>query len=300
MEIAIKTYNKKKLKILDTALDKKKEILITTTSDLQKAAAIELYLDNKKYRKYLIKELVPVRAGIVNIRLAFEIDENLLIFSFFDKDNKKIDNVINLRQLNIRRNVYKYLPYSPFLLLVPILIFLGFYFYRYFPESEGLIHNQKEILKENNEEKTEIKPDLKEIQNNKTIDLDDNYTKETLEAFVLENTPVYFVENKSVLLKNEINKINNIIEYFKNYSTIELLIDGHTNSIGKPKNELELSIKRAEFIKKSIESKLKEIDLRISINGNGATKPAAPSISKKDGYLNRRVEINIISAESHK
>ena len=248
----------------------------------------------------MIKELVPVRAGIVNIRLAFEIDENLLIFSFFDKDNKKIDNVINLRQLNIRRNVYKYLPYSPFLLLVPILIFLGFYFYRYFPESEGLIHNQKEILKENNEEKTEIKPDLKEIQNNKIIDLDDNYTKETLEAFVLENTPVYFVENKSVLLKNEINKINNIIEYFKNYSTIELLIDGHTNSIGKPKNELELSIKRAEFIKKSIESKLKEIDLRISINGNGATKPAAPSISKKDGYLNRRVEINIISAESHK
>ena len=113
-----------------------------------------------------------------------------------------------------------------------------------------------------------------------------------------EKSPLYFVKDKAILKEKETDKLNYIIDYLQNYSKVEILIRGHTESIGRPQNELKLSKKRAEYIKKTFMKKYSEEVFIFKTRGFGATKFAVRNAAKKERYLNRRVEFKVISAKA--
>jgi len=77
---------------------------------------------------------------------------------------------------------------------------------------------------------------------------------------------------------------------------VHVVITGHTDNVGKPAANLDLSKRRAENFKKILESK--GIDgSRITAIGKGDTDPIATNKTKEGRAKNRRIEVSISSQE---
>ena len=72
-----------------------------------------------------------------------------------------------------------------------------------------------------------------------------------------------------------------------------ILIEGHTASVGNPKGEMQLSIERADSIKKALVKRGVGAD-KIICKGSGGTKPVADNSTPSGNAKNRRVEITIL------
>jgi outer membrane protein OmpA-like peptidoglycan-associated protein len=72
---------------------------------------------------------------------------------------------------------------------------------------------------------------------------------------------------------------------------LRLLIEGHTDSVGNPAHNLELSKRRAEAVKAVLVSQFKVDAARLTTNGLGATKPIDSNDTPQGRSQNRRVEL---------
>jgi outer membrane protein OmpA-like peptidoglycan-associated protein len=72
---------------------------------------------------------------------------------------------------------------------------------------------------------------------------------------------------------------------------LRLLIEGHTDSVGNPAHNLELSKRRAEAVKAVLVSQFKVDAARLATNGLGATKPIDSNDTPQGRSQNRRVEL---------
>ena len=80
----------------------------------------------------------------------------------------------------------------------------------------------------------------------------------------------------------------------KNNPTAIVEIQGHTDSQGGEEYNMNLSIRRANFVKqKLIEKGVKETSL--TIKGFGETQPIAINTNRQSKKLNRRVEYKVIT-----
>lgn len=70
-----------------------------------------------------------------------------------------------------------------------------------------------------------------------------------------------------------------------------IFINGHTDSDGKEKYNLELSLKRASAVKRYLTDRRGIALTRLRVVGYGESMPLKPNSSKKNKQLNRRVEI---------
>ena len=70
-----------------------------------------------------------------------------------------------------------------------------------------------------------------------------------------------------------------------------ITINGHTDSDGKEKYNLKLSLKRASSVKKYLTERSGIGPDRLKVAGYGESMPLKPNTSKKNKQLNRRVEI---------
>ena len=71
---------------------------------------------------------------------------------------------------------------------------------------------------------------------------------------------------------------------------MELLIEGHTDSVGNADQNLDLSRRRAEAVKAVLISQFKVVASRLSTAGLGATKPIDTHDTPQGRRQNRRVE----------
>jgi len=102
-------------------------------------------------------------------------------------------------------------------------------------------------------------------------------------------------ENGSSIIDNEryADDLRQVIQIMRYKPNIEILIEGHTDKVGKEKYNIDLSLKRAKSIKKYF------VDQGISKNrietkGLGWSVPAYPYTgNEKENALNRRIEIKI-------
>jgi|GEM_PF-835997 len=159
--------------------------------------------------------------------------------------------------------------------IIILLILLGVYICKKNPNLFGQKQKTEEIKENTVVKDEEVKED----------------TAELLMQAIKNNTPIYFIANKTTLLEGENAKISNIISELKKHDKVKLLIEGHTAKIGKPENELKLSINRAKLIKNMIN---KEVSVEIETKGYGSKKEAVANPDKNEMKLNRRVEISII------
>ncbi len=104
---------------------------------------------------------------------------------------------------------------------------------------------------------------------------------------------IEFETNRTIIKKNSYPILLKVVSILKEYPSILISIEGHTDSRGNAEHNLELSKKRANAVmdfltKKGISSK------RLKAKGFGITKPIADNNTAEGRQKNRRVEFKII------
>lgn len=312
MQLFVKIFDGRLVKVFDTKIDKKKRIVITTINDFQEEAEVEFFVNNKKVKTLLFTNLPPAKARVLNIPVTIElIDLDTLIFSY--KAANKKENTIEFDISDIREKNYTK-PIIATILVIFLTLFLigvGFFVFNNFL-TNNLKNNYSEITTttlikiekttdttiSEDETTTDITSQLESSTNMGDLSNDyiDNSNLESLKEFIQLNTPLYFIKDKAVLKKNENKKLDKIINYLKNYSSVSLLIKGHTANINKPEREKKLSIERAKKIAKYIKDNA-NISTNIDIKGMGSTEKSIFNPSKDQKWLNRRVEIIVNSGK---
>ncbi|AEW01501.1 hypothetical protein A4D02_05770 [Niastella koreensis] len=103
---------------------------------------------------------------------------------------------------------------------------------------------------------------------------------------------IYYMSGKDIIQKVSYPKLDVVVKVLKADPALQISIEGHTDNLGKPENNLKLSAKRANavknyFIKKGIDAS------RITAQGFGDSKPIAPNKTPQGRAKNRRVELHL-------
>ena len=109
-----------------------------------------------------------------------------------------------------------------------------------------------------------------------------------------------FKRNSADILTDMKPDLNKLVNFMLDHPQFKIRISGHTDSQGKPDENLKLSRKRAESIKQYLmkTSKNKITTQRIETDGYGNTKPIIDTENTdQDRKINRRVEFEVIRLE---
>jgi outer membrane protein OmpA-like peptidoglycan-associated protein len=103
---------------------------------------------------------------------------------------------------------------------------------------------------------------------------------------------IQFEPGKAVLQKQSLEALNQVATLLELNTDYRLLIGGHTDNVGDPATNLELSENRARAVQMYLLSK--GIDsARLYFSGYGDTKPIADNATKEGRIKNRRIELSI-------
>jgi OmpA-OmpF porin, OOP family len=113
--------------------------------------------------------------------------------------------------------------------------------------------------------------------------------KEEKQVFKEALQGIQFETGKDVIKPASFKILDNVVKIMKNNPQYNLLINGHTDNVGKPESNMVLSQKRADAVKAYIVNK--GIDAsRMTAKGFGETKPVGDNKTAAGRALNRRVE----------
>lgn len=101
---------------------------------------------------------------------------------------------------------------------------------------------------------------------------------------------VLFDTNKAVIKKNSFKDVDNLADVMKNNPDLNVIIEGHTDSVGSAEANKKLSQKRADAVKQYMVKKTGIDAKRITAQGFGEDKPVASNDTKEGRAQNRRVE----------
>lgn len=107
---------------------------------------------------------------------------------------------------------------------------------------------------------------------------------------------VYFETAKSDINPNSKNALDKLVRIFTEYNETNLLIEGHTDDVGKDEYNLALSERRAKAVSNYLTSQGIAAS-RITTKWYGKTQPKYENNSPANRALNRRVEIAITANE---
>ncbi len=101
-----------------------------------------------------------------------------------------------------------------------------------------------------------------------------------------------FETSKFTLKADQFSELDHLASYILSHPTLEVHVSGHTDNIGKERDNVVLSAKRAEAVAKYLIEKgvLKKL---ISFDGLGSSKPLMSNKTEEGRSKNRRVEILI-------
>lgn len=117
--------------------------------------------------------------------------------------------------------------------------------------------------------------------------------KETNRGLVLTLGDVLFESGRARLLPGSERTLDKLVTFLEENPQRKLLIEGHTDNVGSSTYNLDLSLRRAEAVKRALVAK--GIDpQRITAQGYGETYPVASNADAAGRQRNRRVEIVIL------
>lgn len=111
-------------------------------------------------------------------------------------------------------------------------------------------------------------------------------------SLVLKN--ILFETNSAQLQPVSLVEINRLLQLLNDNPTLKVQINGHTDNVGKPADNLKLSAARAKSVVDYLISKGINAT-RLSYKGFGETKPIADNKTEAARALNRRTEFVIIA-----
>lgn len=104
---------------------------------------------------------------------------------------------------------------------------------------------------------------------------------------------IKFAPDSAQILSGESERLDEIAEVLKMAPNAQLLVEGHTASVGKPTGEQKLSEQRAHKIAEELKARGVKAGAFIC-RGFGGTKPVASNETNEGRAQNRRVEITIL------
>ena len=104
---------------------------------------------------------------------------------------------------------------------------------------------------------------------------------------------IKFAPDSAQILSGESERLDEIAEVLKMAPNAQLLVEGHTASVGKPAGEQKLSEQRAHKIAEELKARGVKAGAFIC-RGFGGTKPVASNETNEGRVQNRRVEITIL------
>jgi outer membrane protein OmpA-like peptidoglycan-associated protein len=105
---------------------------------------------------------------------------------------------------------------------------------------------------------------------------------------------IYFGSGSAKIKKKSFVILNEAAEALKQFPTLRLAIEGHTDNKGKAKKNLKLSQKRADAVKKHLIKKGITAD-RLDARGFGPERPIADNKTNDGRAKNRRIEFKLLS-----
>jgi outer membrane protein OmpA-like peptidoglycan-associated protein len=90
-----------------------------------------------------------------------------------------------------------------------------------------------------------------------------------------------------------VNTIDKLVKFLEKYQNRNVLIEGHTDSVGSETYNLGLSHRRADAVRAALISKGIS-ENRITAKGYGESRPVASNTTAAGRQQNRRVEIVIL------
>jgi outer membrane protein OmpA-like peptidoglycan-associated protein len=118
--------------------------------------------------------------------------------------------------------------------------------------------------------------------------------QQTERGIVLTIGDVLFATGKADLTPNASKSVNKLADFLKKYPNRDVLIEGHTDSVGADDYNLTLSRKRADSVKYKLTGDGIE-EGRITTVGYGERFPLASNDTKAGKAQNRRVEVIILN-----
>jgi len=101
---------------------------------------------------------------------------------------------------------------------------------------------------------------------------------------------VKFDFDKAVVKKQYYDEIGELASVLKKYPDLKIVIEGHTDNVGKPAYNEKLSQRRAEAVMNYLVKQSGIASDRLSAKGYGQTRPVASNATKAGRQKNRRVE----------
>lgn len=144
--------------------------------------------------------------------------------------------------------------------------------------------------------KEEIAEDIEEELREKELD-DDFEVEKTDKGVIINLSDILFDFAESELREDSMEKLDEIAKILKRYENFSMLIEGHTDNVGTPSDNQELSEDRAKAVKDYLILKGITEDALISL-GYGENNPKTSNNTEEGRALNRRVEIVIITDKS--
>jgi OOP family OmpA-OmpF porin len=104
---------------------------------------------------------------------------------------------------------------------------------------------------------------------------------------------INFKTGSAVITKDSNKVLDKTVQVLVDYPDVKLEIGGHTDNVGKPEFNMELSQKRAESVKNYLVGKGISSD-RLTAVGYGMDKPLTSNKTKADKAKNRRTEFTLV------
>jgi len=136
---------------------------------------------------------------------------------------------------------------------------------------------------------------------NTTLTTVKNFDVERKEQLIFVKPELFEVQNilfKLASAQLEISEaskkqLDDVIKQLETAPGFKIQVHGHTDDMGKEKYNLDLSLKRADFIAQYVENK--GVDpIRLVVEGFGSDMPIAPNTTEEGRSSNRRVEVKLI------
>jgi len=111
------------------------------------------------------------------------------------------------------------------------------------------------------------------------------------ETVILNN--LIFARGKASIDPKSYSELDEVAQMMKENSRIEIQLEGHTDNVGSPKANLQLSEERVEAVKKYLASQGVNKN-RIKTQAFGGTQPLRNEMTPEARAKNRRVEMRIL------
>ena len=121
---------------------------------------------------------------------------------------------------------------------------------------------------------------------------------QTDRGLVLTLGDVLFASGRSTLMSGAMRSIDKLSQFLRENPARNILIEGHTDSVGSEMTNLSLSQQRADAVKMALLSR-GIANSRITTRGYGESYPIADNSTNAGRQQNRRVEIIILNKGVH-